>query len=229
MKRFRRAYYDLFSHVYDRVIALHSGDTGARARDFLVEHTGVAPGARVLDLCTGTGAVALRASRATGPEGLAVGLDFSSGMICKARGKADDGGFDGVAFLVGDAARLPFASGTFDAVSCSHAMYELSPEVRDRTLAEARRVLRPGGQFLMMEHCEPTRPFIRLLYRIRLSAMGSSRNREFARDEVPFLARFFSGVQSELSPTARSKLVRGVKEEPAVAPSAASSPPRAER
>ena len=35
--RIRRAYYDLFSHVYDRVIALHSGDANAAARDFLVE------------------------------------------------------------------------------------------------------------------------------------------------------------------------------------------------
>jgi demethylmenaquinone methyltransferase/2-methoxy-6-polyprenyl-1,4-benzoquinol methylase len=214
LKRFRRAYYDFFSRFYDRLIALHSRDGGARLRDFLVEHAGVGAGNRILDLCTGTGAVALRAARASAPGGLAVGLDFSAGMIRRAQAKTRASLAEGVAFVVGDAARLPFASGSFDAVSCSHAMYELSPEVRDRTLTEARRVLRTGGCFVMMEHCEPTRPLVRLLYRVRLAAMGSSRNRDFARDGVPFLARFFANVQRELSPTGRSKLVRGVKDGP---------------
>ena len=49
--RFRRAYYDLFSLVYDRVIALHSGDASARLRDLLIERTGITAGDRLLDLC----------------------------------------------------------------------------------------------------------------------------------------------------------------------------------
>jgi len=48
--RFRRAYYDLFSHVYDRVIALHSGDASARLRDLLIERTGIKARGRLLDL-----------------------------------------------------------------------------------------------------------------------------------------------------------------------------------
>lgn len=205
--RFRQAFYGLFSHVYDSVIALHSGDGNAAARNFLVERAGVEAGSRVLDLCTGTGAVALRAQRATGPGGFVVGLDFSGGMIRKAR-RMD---VESVAFAVGDAACLPFAAGSFDIVSCSHAMYELSPDVRDRVLKEAQRVLRLGGRFVAMEHCEPRRPIARFLYRIRLSALGASANRDFARDEVPFLQRVFSEVNRELSPTGRSKLIRGVK------------------
>ncbi len=213
MKRFRRAYYDLFSRWYDRVIALHSGDASARARGFLVERSGVGPEARVLDVCTGTGSVALRAQRVAGAGGLVVGLDFSAGMIRKAREKARQGQLAGLWFVVGDAAGLPFAADSFDAVTCSHAIYELSPEARERTLQEAQRVLRPGGQFLMMEHREPSHPFVRFLYGVRLATMGSSRNREFARDEVPFLRRYFADVTTELSPSARSKLVRGVKDE----------------
>ncbi len=225
MKRFRRVYYDLFSRWYDRVIAMHSGDASARARDFLVERAGVSAGGRVLDLCTGTGAVALRARRATGPSGLVVGLDFSTGMIGRARAKAGAGQPPaspeaeenrapvppGLGFVVGDASRLPFGDGSFDVVTCSHAMYELSPEVRDGALAEARRVLRPGGRFVMMEHTEPSHPVTRFLYGVRLAAMGSAKNRDFARDERPFLGRHFADVTLELSSTARSKLVRGVK------------------
>jgi len=84
-------------------------------------------------------------------------------MIRRARGKARKTGVADVTFVVGDAARLPFANGSFDAVSCSHAMCELSPEVRDRALQEVSRVLRPGGRFVMMEHCEPSRPLVRFL------------------------------------------------------------------
>ena len=211
--RFRRAYYDLFSPVYDRVIALHSGDASARLRDLLIERTGIKAGGRLLDLCTGTGAVAVRAQRATGPSGLVVGLDFSAGMIRRACAKARQKGVEHVAFVVGDAARLPFSDASFDAVSCSHAMYELSPEVRDRVLREASRVLRPGGRFVMMEHCEPSRPLVRFLYRVRLSVLGSSENRDFARDEVPFLGRYFADVTRELSPKGRSKLIFGNKRE----------------
>ena len=239
VKRFRRVYYDLFSRWYDRIIAMHSGDASARARDFLVERAGVGAGGRVLDLCTGTGAVALRARRTTGPDGLVVGLDFSTGMIGRARAKAGQSptspaasppvssaassptlpaaeearpaASPGLGFVVGDASRLPFGDGSFDVVTCSHAMYELGPEVRGGVLAEARRVLRPGGRFVRMEHTEPSHPVTRFLYGVRLAAMGSAKNRDFARDERPFLARHFADVTLELSSTARSKLVRGVK------------------
>ena len=211
MRRSRRAYYDLFSHFYDFVIALHSKDRNAALRDFLVDNASVAAGSRLLDICTGTGAVALRAQETTGPDGVAVGLDFSGGMIRKACEKARRASFIGGYFVVGDAARLPFRSGAFEAVTCSHAMYELSPEVRTHAVEEAHRVLRPGGRFLMMEHCEPTRPFVRFLYQVRLATMGSARNRSFARDEVPFLCRYFRDVKRQVSPTGRSKLTWGVK------------------
>jgi demethylmenaquinone methyltransferase/2-methoxy-6-polyprenyl-1,4-benzoquinol methylase len=211
--RLRRAYYDLFSSIYDRVIALHSGDASARLRDLLIDRTGVQAGGMLLDLCSGTGAVALRAGRTTGADGLVVGLDFSLGMIRRAREKAARMGVADVAFVVADASQLPFASASFDAVSCSHAMYELRPEARERTLEEALRVLRPGGRFVMMEHCEPKRPLVRLLYRLRLSLLGSSGSRELARDEVPFLRRFFVDVKPELSPTGRSKLILGHKDQ----------------
>lgn len=212
MTRLRRVYYDLFSTFYDRVIALHSKDESAAIRSFLVERTALRAGGRLLDLCTGTGAVALRAQRTTGPRGLAVGVDFSLGMIRKAGEKASRASLEGICFVAADVACLPFRPNTFDAVTCSHAMYELSPEVRTGALEEARRVLRPGGRFLMMEHNEPARRFTRLLYQIRLATMGSARNRAFARDEVPYLRRFFGDLRKELSPTGRSKLLWGVKD-----------------
>jgi len=211
MGRWRRRYYDVFSRFYDRVIALHSRDAGASLRSFLLDRAGVGPGCRLLDLCTGTGAVALRAAGRVGDTGLVVGVDFSEGMIRRAREKARGPGRAGPFFVGGDAAGLPFRDAAFDAVTCSHAMYELDPETREAALAESVRVLRPGGRFAMMEHCEPGQPLIRLLYRVRLAAMGSARNRAFARDEVPFLARRFRDVTRELAPGGRSKVVTGAR------------------
>jgi demethylmenaquinone methyltransferase/2-methoxy-6-polyprenyl-1,4-benzoquinol methylase len=142
-----------------------------------------------------------------------VGLDFSTGMIRAAERKARRESAPGLVFVAGDAAELPFADGSFDVVSCSHAMYELGPETRERVLSEAHRVLRHGGRFVMMEHCEPGRPLARFLYRVRLSAFGSSSNRDFARNEIPFLERVFDHLCLDLSPTGHSKVVSGVKGE----------------
>jgi len=211
MKRWRRKYYDIFSHFYDQIIALHSRDKRAALRKLIVKKTGFGPGRRLLDLCTGTGAVALTAGKIAQGQGLVVGVDFSQGMLRQAQKKAHTQGLKHVYFVLANVGELPFASNSFDAVTCSHAMYELDPETRNAALAEAWRVLKPGGCFAMMEHCEPQNPFIRLLYYIRLASMGSPENRKFARNEVPFLARFFQDVRLELTPTGGSKLILGTK------------------
>ncbi len=211
MKRWRRKYYDVFSHFYDQIIALHSRDKRALLRQLIIERAGLKPGGRLLDLCTGTGAVVLAASKVAGDKGLVVGVDFSQGMLRRAKEKAQRRNLRNVHFVLADVARLPFTSESFDAVTCSHAMYELDPATRDAALQEAWRVLKPGGRFAMMEHCEPKHPFIRLLYYIRLASMGSPENREFAKDEVPFLARIFRNVEKSLTPTGGSKIILGTK------------------
>ncbi len=211
MRRFRRKYYDVFSHFYDRIIALHSQDKRAFLRRLIVERSKAPKGGRLLDLCTGTGAVALCAGEMLGPESLVVGVDFSQGMLNKACEKAQKKNLLNVHFVLADVARLPFGEESFDAVTCSHAMYELTPKTREACFAEIKRVLKPGGVFAMMEHCEPKHPFIKMLYYLRLASMGSPENRAFARDEVPFFRRFFSDATKELTPTGGSKIILGVK------------------
>ncbi len=210
MKRWRRFYYDIFSHFYDAIIALHSRDKSASLRDFLLDRSTLAPGQDLLDICTGTGAVALRAAQKLGSEGTAVGVDFSRGMLQRARQKAAAKGIQ-AHFVQADVADLPFFKETFHVVTCSHAMYELTPETRNAALSEARRVLVPGGIFIMMEHMAPKQPLVRFLYNLRLASMGSSQNREFARDERPFIKPFFKEVKMETAPGGRSKIIRGIK------------------
>jgi len=211
MRRFRRFYYDVFSHFYDRFIQLHSRDKGSELRDFLIKKTGISQGDRVLDICTGTGAVPLVAHEAVIPKGMVVGLDFSSGMLCKAKDKAIGKDLSSLYLVMGDVSAMPFKANVFDCVTCSHSMYELKSEARMTTLKEIQRVLKENGRFFMMEHCKPQKPFIRFLYYVRLMAMGSPENRRFAEDEVPVIEKVFKDVKKELSPSGKSKLISGEK------------------
>jgi demethylmenaquinone methyltransferase/2-methoxy-6-polyprenyl-1,4-benzoquinol methylase len=106
------------------------------------------PGERVLDLAAGTAtsAVALARSGAT-----VVGCDFSLGMLRQGRGR-------GVDLVAGDALRLPFADGSFDAVTISFGLRNVHDT--DLALRELLRVTRPGGRLVVCEFSHPTwRPF----------------------------------------------------------------------
>ncbi len=165
----------------------------------------------MLDICTGTGAVPLAAAAMYDGNIRLTGLDFSSGMLKKAYSRARSLSRASINFVQADASSMPFPDNIFDAVTCSHAMYELRPEIREKVLAEASRVLVPNGRFAMMEHCEPRKPFIRFLYRVRLAGLGQSDNIDFARNEVPYLSRHFSNVKMETAPGGRSKVISGIK------------------
>lgn len=205
--RYRVRYYDAFSRVYDRFVAAHSSDREGRLRETLAERSGLLPDARALDLCTGTGAMLPSLLRRTGTRGLVVGLDFSRGMLGQARRRL--GGRPGVALVRAEAGRLPFRAGCFDAVTCSHAFYELKGDGAERALAEVRRTLRPGGSFLMMEHEVPTRPLVRLLFYVRLLSMGLRKAREVLGNEEALFRRHFQAVERVATDTGRSKIIVG--------------------
>ena len=211
MRRFRRFYYVVFSHFFDFFIQLHSKDKGSELRNFLIKKTGIGQGDRVLDICTGTGAVPLAAHEIVTSKGLMVGLDFSFGMLRKAKDKARENGLSSLYLVMGDVNAMPFKANVFECVTCSHSMYELKSEARMKALNEIWRVLKENGRFFMMEHCKPQKPFIRFLYYVRLIAMGSPENRRFAEDEVPVIKRFLKDVKKEFSPSGKSKLISGVK------------------
>jgi ubiquinone/menaquinone biosynthesis C-methylase UbiE len=204
MGKFRRNYYDVFSKFYDRFIALHATDRQGILRDILAEETGARPGDKVLDICTGTGATLASLASRVGGTGLVVGLDFSSGMLkaaCK-KTRSDPG----VCIVQADCAHLPFKTGTFAAVTCSHAFYELKGDTQIRTMEEIRRCLAPGKPFLMMEHEMPENRFVRLLFHIRLMAMGPERAIQILKHERAFLKRYFSHVGRAVTITGKSKI-----------------------
>ena len=120
------------------------------------------PSARVLDLCCGTGDLAL-AFRAEAPAGAGiVGSDFVPEMLDRARTKAARAGAN-VAFVEADALALPFGEASFELVSCSFGFRNLANY--ERGLAEIIRVLKPGGVAAILEFAEPTGKIFGKLYR----------------------------------------------------------------
>jgi len=171
----------------------------------LAEQANLAPGARALDLCTGTGAMLPALMRRAGAGGLVVGLDFSRGMLERARRKLT--GTPGVALVRAEAARLPFRTGSVNAVTCSHAFYELKGAEAEQGLDEVARILSPGGPFLMMEHEVPEKPLIRLLFYIRLLSMGLRKALEVMGHEEALFRRHFARVERITTDTGRSKII----------------------
>jgi ubiquinone/menaquinone biosynthesis C-methylase UbiE len=210
MRYTRRKYYDVFSHFYDRFIALHSHRDEQNTREFLVDSAqlGCIENPRLLDICCGTGTAILSFAKRY-PESTSVGLDFSRGMLLKAKEKDPD---KTARFAEGDAALLPFADDVFDVVACSHALYELKGETRTAALKEMKRVVKPGnGVVLIMEHEKPKQPLIKLLFKIRISLVGSADAKAFLGEGLEPFKKIFSKVDLSHSPSGKSRLLRCAK------------------
>lgn len=201
----RRKYYDLFSSIYDTFIRLHSRKDEGGTRNFILESAELnktfTP--RILDVCCGTGSVVLTFSERY-PEGLTIGCDFSHGMLRAAKRKNIN---DRVNFIEGNAVNLPFTDNIFDAVTCSHALYELKGQDRKNALLEMKRVARPDGTVLIMEHEVPRGPFVKFLFNLRMSAMGSEDAYEFVKAGTKPFEALFTKVSLSHTPSGKSKLI----------------------
>jgi demethylmenaquinone methyltransferase/2-methoxy-6-polyprenyl-1,4-benzoquinol methylase len=211
MSSLRRIYYDLFSEIYDFIIRLHSRDIAGSLRRFIVEKTNIAEGKRALDLCTGTGSVAIELARQVGEHGLVVGLDFSRGMLEKSKEKALGLRLNQIHLIQANASQLPFREASFHAVTCSHAFYELKGEERKMAIDEVARILVDGGRFCLMEHAKPKRLFPRLLFYVRLFFLGAKDARKFLAEEGSIFGKRFKNIARVMSPTGQSKLIYGEK------------------
>ncbi len=151
--RLLRRAYDVWSHCYDWVAPLEHGPR--------LEALGLAqvqPGERVLDLGCATGAILARLQSATGPQGLAVGLDLSQKMLRRARGIR----------LQADIRQLPLRDAGFDVVFSSYVLDLLPLADMPAAMDEIFRILRPGGRavLLNMTKRDPSRwIFMEQVYR----------------------------------------------------------------
>jgi demethylmenaquinone methyltransferase/2-methoxy-6-polyprenyl-1,4-benzoquinol methylase len=153
--------------TYDRYATLLSFGQDPRWRRFLVSRVDVTPDATVLDVATGTGAVATELVRRRGCR--VVGLDQSPEMLAEARRRAGER----VEVLEGRAEALPFADASFDALTFTYLLrYVDDPRT---TLGELARVVRTGGPIAMLEFAVPSgvwRPLWEAYVRVGLPGLG---------------------------------------------------------
>ena len=202
----RRVYYNLFSHLYDAFINLHARRDAGDTRNFLVKKAMALleekPHPYILDICCGTGAV-IKAFANQYPKSFIAGYDFSRGMLLKVREKSRG---RTVILIEGDAAILPFIDNSFDVITCSHALYELKGPARQAALNEMKRVIRPSGVILIMEHEVPRHRLAKILFNLRMLTMGSADSKEFVKGGLEPFQRIFSDVSLFHSPSGKSKL-----------------------
>jgi len=152
-----REMFERIAGLYDLMNTAMTAGLHHRWRARAADLAGVGPGARVLDVATGTGDLALELARRVHPGGEVVGVDFAEAMLARARLKAAAPGAAGVRprFELGDALSLPFPADSFDAAGAGFGVRNFS-DLR-HGLAEMARVVRPGGRVVVLEITTPTR------------------------------------------------------------------------
>jgi demethylmenaquinone methyltransferase/2-methoxy-6-polyprenyl-1,4-benzoquinol methylase len=173
--------------TYDRYAAVLSMGQDPRWRRFLVSRIEAGPRDAVLDVATGTGAVARELVAQKGCT--VVGLDQSPEMLAEARRRASKG----VTFVEGRAEELPFPDGAFDALTFTYLLRYVDDPAA--TLRELARVVRPGGTVGGLEFAlphGPWRPLWELYVRVGLPLAGR------------VLARGWAEVGDFLGPSIRS-------------------------
>jgi demethylmenaquinone methyltransferase/2-methoxy-6-polyprenyl-1,4-benzoquinol methylase len=147
--------YDLLNHVL-------SAGLDVRWRARAIRELRLRPGARVLDLCTGTGDLAVAAVQQQ-PSASVIGVDFAGEMLRRADRKIASLGLErSIRVVRGDGMRIPVAADSCDAATIGFGIRNvIDPRA---ALAEIARVLRPGGRLAILEFGQPRVPGIRTLY-----------------------------------------------------------------
>jgi len=163
-----RALFEGVASRYDLMNDLMSGGTHRRWKTEMVAWLKPRPGQLLLDVAGGTGDIGLRAlPRLTSPDastsGRVVVCDTSEQMLAIGRARAlDQGVLTGIEWVCADAERLPAADRSVDLYTVAFGLRNLTR--LDVALAEARRVLKPGGRFLCLEFAPEITPLLQPLY-----------------------------------------------------------------
>ena len=182
--------FDAIARRYDLLNDLQSFGLHRRWKHRVVVLAAIQPGQRALDVCCGTGDLALALAR----RGVEVtGLDFSQAMLEIARLRSQKSearsqkpevrnptsGFRPLVFLQGDAQQLPFPDNSFDAVTVGYGLRNLASW--ETGLREMLRVAKPGGRLVVLDFGKPPNALWRAIYFAHLKMT------------VPLLGRLFCG------------------------------------
>lgn len=138
---------------------------------------------QILDIATGTGDLALMMSKLNPTK--IVGLDISEGMLEVGKQKIENANLsEKIDMIVGDSESMPFEDNTFDAITVSFGVRNFAN--LDKGLTEIRRVLKPGGTFVILETSNPTKFPFKQGYKFYTSVILPVIGKIFSRDKVAY-------------------------------------------
>jgi demethylmenaquinone methyltransferase / 2-methoxy-6-polyprenyl-1,4-benzoquinol methylase len=158
-----RAVFESVAGNYDLMNDLMSGGAHRLWKRFTLSQTGLRPGHRALDVAGGTGDLAAGMAAQVGDSGLVVLTDINAAMLSEGRDALTDRGLVGnVRYSLANAERLPFPDASFDCVTIGFGLRNVTD--KQAALQSMARVLKPGGQLLILEFSHPTAPGLKPIY-----------------------------------------------------------------
>jgi demethylmenaquinone methyltransferase/2-methoxy-6-polyprenyl-1,4-benzoquinol methylase len=158
-----RAVFDSVASRYDLMNDLMSAGAHRAWKHFALSITGLQPGQRALDVAGGTGDLSVGMARQVGQSGLVVLTDINAAMLGAGRDRLIDAGLAGnVTYAQANAECLPFPDESFDCVTIGFGLRNVTD--KQRALDAMRRVLRPGGQLIVLEFSKPVSATLGSLY-----------------------------------------------------------------
>jgi demethylmenaquinone methyltransferase/2-methoxy-6-polyprenyl-1,4-benzoquinol methylase len=155
-------HFDSVARQYDFMNTLLSFGIHHLWKRQAVRMMGLAPGATVIDVCGGTGDLAVLASRFAGPSGRVTIYDLNRAMMDAGREKVLAAACAPVDFVQGNAEEISFPDNAFDAAMVGYGIRNVTR--MEKGFEEMYRVLRPGGKMMCLEFSKPTWPVFRWLY-----------------------------------------------------------------
>ncbi len=161
-KTYKWWYDNIESKFYDLMIKWIALPLGGETkfRKALLEPVSFGSGEKILEMCCGTGGATVFISQKAGNECEIIGMDLSCGQLKYAKKKKYSCPTE---FIEGDVTDTGFDDDSFDKVFITHAIHEMYRESRLKTLQEARRLLKPEGQVVVLEIDNPPNMWLRLL------------------------------------------------------------------
>lgn len=121
---------------------------------FTINNSGVRRGAKVLDIAGGTGDLTRKFSQMVGETGQVILADINASMLSVGRDRlTDDGVVGNIEYVQANAEALPFPDNSFDCITMAFGLRNVTD--KDKALASMYRVLKPGGQLLVLEFSKP--------------------------------------------------------------------------
>lgn len=157
-----RDVFDSVASRYDLMNDLMSGGVHRLWKEAMIDWLAPRPGMRLLDVAGGTGDISFRFLKRLKGDGHATVCDLTQAMLDEGAGRAARDSVANVDWVCGDAMALPFADRSYDACTIAFGIRNVT-RIED-ALAQAYRVLRPGGRFLCLEFSQIPNPGLQWLY-----------------------------------------------------------------